>query len=239
MMLYVYGIVGSPSFTTAVSGHEGACVFPVRCGDFAAAAGALSRDIAPESHNVWCHEQVLEALMQQYAVLPLRFGTLVPDRQALCDKLRGMYSALARDLARVGGKVEFALRVANNGNDSPPALGAERRGDGTPPLLPGTRYLRARARRLREKVAREAVAKRVERVLRPHLDPLADDAAWEPAAQRGATVLASYLVGRNDMSRFVDAVDDACRRYPQLELTCTGPWAPYSFVGARPHEAWQ
>ncbi|MFI5021041.1 MAG: GvpL/GvpF family gas vesicle protein [Alphaproteobacteria bacterium] len=239
MMLYVYGIVGSPSFDAVVSGHEGAGVFPVRYGDVAAAASALSRGIAPEPQNVRCHEQVLEALMQQHAVLPLRFGTLVPDGDALRDKLRRMYSALTRDLTRLGGKVEFALRVTGIAKDCPLVPDAEQRSDGAEPLPPGKGYLLARAERLRERSAREDIAKRVEHMLRPHLDPAADDAVWEPAAQRCMTLCASYLVGRSGMSRFVDAVDDACGRYPELNVTCTGPWAPYSFVTARPDEAWQ
>ena len=239
MMLYVYGIVGSPSFEAAVSGHEGAGVFPVRCGDVAAAAAALSRGIAPEPQNVWCHEQVLEALMHRHAVLPLRFGTLVPDGDALCDKLRRMYSALMRDLARVGGKVEFALRVTGIAKDCPLVPDAEQVSDGAEPLPPGKGYLLARAERLRERSAKEDAARRIERMLRPHLDPAADDAVWEPAPQRRMTLCASYLVGRNGMSRFTGAVDDACARYPALDVTCTGPWAPYSFVTVRPDEVSQ
>ncbi len=243
MTLYVYGIVDSPSFEAALSGHDGADVFSIASGDLAAAASELSHDIAPAPLNVWRHEQVLEALMQQHAVLPLRFGTLVADRDTLCDELRRMHPALTRDLGRVRGKVEFALRVSNIGNidaDGPLALDCRPKGDDAQPLRPGTGYLRARAELLRERTIREDAARRVERMLRLHLDPSADEAVWRiDAAARSATLIASCLVGRDHISRFVGAIDDVRDRHPRLKVTCTGPWAPYSFVTVRPAETWR
>ena len=236
MTLYVYGIVGSPSFDAALSGHEGAGVFPIPCGDLAAAASELSRDVAPEPQNVWRHEQVLEALMQQHAVLPLRFGTQAAHRDALCDALRRMHPALRRDLDRLRGRVEFALRVTNVGANDNLVLAAGSKVDGAQSRRPGTGYLRARAELLRERTVREAAARRIEPMLRQHLDPSAEEAVWELAEGRATTLIASYLVEREHISRFVDAVDYVRDRHPGLDVTCTGPWAPYSFVTARPAE---
>jgi len=239
MTLYVYGIVGSPSFDAALSGHEEAGVFAVPCGDLAAAVSELSRDVAPEPQNVWRHEQVLEALMQQHAVLPLRFGTHVARRDALCDALRRIRPALTRDLERLSGRVEFALRVTNVGANDNLVLAAGSKVDGAQPLRPGTGYLRARAELLRERTVREAAARRIEAMLRQHLDPSAEDAVWELAEGQAKTLTASYLVERAHISRFVDAIDHVRDRHLELDVTCTGPWAPYSFVTVRPGETWR
>ncbi|HKA58432.1 MAG TPA: GvpL/GvpF family gas vesicle protein [Gemmatimonadales bacterium] len=232
-MLYVYGVVDSPSFDgTSVKGHDGASVFAVPCGDCAAAASSLSRRmIAPSPRSVWLHQQVLDVLMQRHAVLPLRFATIVPDEGVLRDRLRSIHRALADDLRRLRGKVEFALRVTNIHAECPHARDAERKDDATQALPPGTRYLR-------ERIASEDTARRIERALRRHLDPAAEHAVWALATTRAPTLTASYLVERNEVSSFVATVIDVRARHPALDVSCTGPWAPYSFVTVRAPEAW-
>ena len=234
-MLYVYGIVDSPSFDgTALNGHDGASVFPVPCGNCAAVASNLSRrEIAPQPRSVWLHEQVLQALMRQHAVVPIRFGTIVTDASLLRSTVRLMHGALAIDLRRLRRKVEFALRITNIHTESPPVREAERQGDSAQALPPGTRYLRARAERLRERIAGETAAGRLECRLRRHLDRSAYSAVWEPATMRSATLAASYLVERDAVPAFIDAIAAARARHPALHVSCTGPWAPYSFVTAR------
>jgi hypothetical protein len=149
-----------------------------------------------------------------------------------------MYHALASDLQRLRGKVEFALRITNIHAECPHTGDAERKSDAAQALTPGTRYLRARAERWRERIASEDAAGRIERALRQHLDPAAENAVWGFATTRSATLIASYLVERNEVSAFVAAVADVRGRHPALDVSCTGPWAPYSFVTARSPEAW-
>ncbi len=112
--------------------------------------------------------------------------------------------------------------------------GDERR---RPDASPGTRYLRARAERRRHRIAFEDAARGTERALRRHLDPTAESAAWGLAAARSTTLVASYLVPRKDASAFAAAVADVRAHHPALKISCTGPWAPYSFVTVRPPEA--
>jgi hypothetical protein len=239
-MLYVYGLVDTPSLDgTPLKGHDGASVFAVRCGECAAATSYLSRHtIAPRPRSVWLHERVLDALMRRHAVLPLRFATIVPDVDMLRNRLRPMYHALAGDLQRLRGKVEFALRITNIHAEYPHTGDAERKSGAAQALTPGTRYLRSRAERWRERIASEDAAGRIERALRQHLDPVAENAVWGFATTRSATLIASYLVERNEVSAFVAAVADIRGRHPALDVSCTGPWAPYSFVTARSPEAW-
>jgi hypothetical protein len=56
-------------------------------------------------------------------------------------------------------------------------------------------------------------------------------------ASREAGVSVSYLVRTHDVERFCSEVRRIQQENQQLALSCTGPWAPYSFasesVGAR------
>src|SRR5262245_63330576 len=200
-MLYVYGVVDSPSFDgTSVTGHDGASVFAVPCGDCAAAASSLSRrTIAPSPRSVWLHQQVLDVLMQRHAVLPLRFATIVPDAGVLRDRLRPMHRALAGDLRRLRGKVEFALRVTNIHAECPHARDAERNRDAAQALPPGTRYLRERS-------ASADVARRIECALRRHLDPAAEHAVWALGTTPAPTLTASYLAQRDEAAPCLESV---------------------------------
>ena len=240
-VLYVYGIVDAPSFDGAdLNGHDGASVFPVPCESCAAVvSNLLRREIAPEPLSVWLHEQVLQGLMRRHAVVPMRFGTIAADASMLRDSVRLMHHALASDLGRLRGRVEFALRVADIRAERPPLREAERPSDAAQALPPGTRYLRARAERLRERIAGENAAGRLECALRRYLDRAAENAVWEHATTRSPTLLASYLVARDDVTAFVDAVAAVRQHHPALDFSCTGPWAPYSFVTMRPPETWR
>src|SRR5262245_2276720 len=100
-------------------------------------------------------------------------------------------------------KVEFALRITNIHAECPHTGDAERKRDAAQALTPGTRYLRARTEHWRERIASEDAAGRIERALRQHLDPAAENAVWGFATTRSATLIASYLVERNEVSAFV------------------------------------
>src|SRR5262245_10867858 len=169
-MLYLYGTAASPSLDGARwTGDGGATVFAVPCGDCAAAASNLSRrTIGPGPGSVWLHEQVLEALMRRYAVLPLRFGTLVPDAEMLRNRLAAMLPAVGDDLRRLRGRVEFALRVTDVDAECLRAGDGAETSDAARTLSPGTRYLRARAERRRHRIAFEDAARRTGRALRRH-----------------------------------------------------------------------
>ena len=59
----------------------------------------------------------------------------------------------------------------------------------------------------------------------------AHTAAMPPALSGdGRSFGAAYLVTRGDVERFKDAVDEHAAGDRGLQLLCTGPWPPYSFV---------
>jgi hypothetical protein len=112
--------------------------------------------------------------MRRYAVLPLRFGTLVPDADMLRNRLAAMLPAVGDDLRRLRGRVEFALRVTDVDAERLRADEAAETSDAARTLSPGTRYLRARAERSRLRIAFEDAARATERALRRLLDPTAE-----------------------------------------------------------------
>jgi Gas vesicle synthesis protein GvpL/GvpF len=111
-------------------------------------------------------------------------------------------------LARVDGCVELAVRVALPAAERRPRSGHD--------------YIAAKIDARRS----------FDQVLAP-LESLAADARRGGAGAE-PVLTASYLVARDDVQRFADELRDVQERHPQLAVSCTGPWAPYSFVGEDP-----
>jgi hypothetical protein len=173
----------------------------VRSGGLSAlCAEAVEHEVTPEA--LWRHDALLEELMEERAILPVRYGTLVADDAAAERALAERRDELAAGLERVRGAVELALRVEER---RPGPAGAT-----------GRDYLRAKAARM--ETARSLHAQLAELAR-------ADD------KQPGRELLrAAYLVDRDAVADFVARVQRLQREHPELALLCTGPWPPYSFA---------
>jgi hypothetical protein len=160
-------------------------------------------------------------------LLPVRYGTRLPDETAITRTLEERHDEFEAALSRVRGAVEVSLRVVfidgpTSSSDRPaeaPDDDGASIGEGQ-----GARYLRARGQASAE---RESVAEAVDRPLaalaraairiRPHT-PL-------------ELLHSAYLVDRRRLAVFTRAVAKLQDANPDLGLLCTGPWPPYSFVG--------
>ncbi len=166
----------------------------------------------PAREALWAHERVVESLMAERTVLPMRFGTRLPSADHLREALGGRRDALLEALDRVRGRVELAVRAMQ------PAACA---GAAPPPAASGSEYLRARlagARRLKalhESLASHAAAAR----------------CW-PQGAPGEPRRGSYLVDQPAVTDFRSVVESLQREHPEAALLCTGPWPVYSFVEA-------
>jgi hypothetical protein len=171
----------------------------------------------PEIEVLYEYEQTVQRLMERGAILPARFGSVLPDEGAVRALLRRRRKDLLARLQRVRGAVEIALRAQwRDGADALPDARPES----------GTSYLRGRLE-LRQSARRVAT----------ELDPLAALARSTRRAlipQPDLPVLDAYLVDRGRVSEFVALVAQLDERLDEVELVCTGPWPPYSFAEGTP-----
>jgi hypothetical protein len=166
-------------------------------------APARQREMTAEV--LWEHEAVVESLMEERDLLPMRFGTLVEDDEAAIRALVERREELRKGLDRVRGAVELAVRAE-----------ASSPGDLAPTGTSGAEYIRAKAHRT------EAA-----RLLH---EPLAF-LARESVIQAGPELLrAAYLVDREAVDGFVGLVRRLQETHDGLRILCTGPWPPYSFA---------
>jgi Gas vesicle synthesis protein GvpL/GvpF len=171
-------------------------------------APAERREVTSDA--LWRHEEVVEALMAERNLLPVRFGTLVRDPDAAAQALSERSAELASSLDRVRGAVELAVRVETRDPEPDPA-----RRDTS-----GREYMSAKARR-------KAKANLVH-------EPLTL-LSRESTVQNGPELVrAAYLVDRVAVESFVELVRRLQETHRELDVLCTGPWPPYSFAGETP-----
>jgi hypothetical protein len=77
-------------------------------------------------------------------------------------------------------------------------------------------------------------ADQVAELVHEPLSRLADRSARSRSGRSGELLTASYLLPDDRVGRFTDEVKRMQAEHPELALTCTGPWPPYSFVEEEP-----
>ena len=223
-MIWVYGICDRPELPPPhTRGLAEAPLDGVREGDLLA---VISRHTHPPGDPaldaLWEHERVVERIMTDRAVLPMRFGSRLQDDAALRDLLAARRQEFLATLQRVRGRVEVSVRAMQQGGERPPAAEpvAPR-----PVAASGREYLEAK---LRDGRRAESEAS----VLHDPLASLAVDSVRQPARGPDELLRASYLIDRATLAHFRGAVERLQSAHPGIAILCTGPWPPYSFVGA-------
>ena len=210
-MIALYAITDHP--TPPVPDADATHV--VTSGALAAVCGEVNSG-EMTAQALWEHERIVEALMSDRDVLPVRYGTSLPDDAAAAQALQDNRVAYAASLEAVRGAVELAVRVLS-ATDAPPAPAAS---EGA---MTGTEYLRARARCASEEA--EATT-----LVHEPLAAAARAVTVAPVNRAGELLRAAYLVDRDATAFFSARVREIQEEHPQLRITCTGPWPPYSFV---------
>jgi hypothetical protein len=215
-MLYLYAITEGPEVPDR-PGLRDASLRVIGDGDlFAVVSEHGDSRIEASEDDLWAHEDVVEALMDRAAVLPMRFGSSVPDEQAAHALLRERRQEFTDALDRVRDKVELGVRaVARSASEPQPATA------GT--AGPGTSYMLGRLEQ--ERCDADAAA----RIHEP-LTAIARESARRPSSPSGGVLNAAYLVDRNRIDSFQARVEELADEVDEAAVVCTGPWPPYSFT---------
>ena len=228
-MIYLYAITDDPEVTTLPeSGIGGASLLTCAYRDVAAVISPMvSAEIEPTADNVWRHEEIVEALMAESAVLPVRFGTVLADRTAVQATLAVHYSRFVTNLDRVRGRVELGLRVLWDDDGCPTD-----KDDGGRMADSGRAYLMARVEKEHQVQASRQRGEALAAELDARLADLAVQSTHRALVTPRLLLTAAYLVEQDQVVPFQQRVRALGAAYPALRFLCTGPWPPYSFVGA-------
>ena len=184
---------------------------------------------APNTATLWKHESVIETLMKNQCVLPVRYGVCIDDLLVLQQFVQKEEKSLLADLDRLEGCVEISLRVINparkKNTDRQQASLENADKDGQ-----GRAYLKTR---LSEMKAQLEDQKRLEKWVDTVHHRLLENALEGNLQVHTHPLLMSsgaYLVKKKELFAFQQQVGKMRDVHKEYKFLCTGPWPPYNFV---------
>lgn len=261
-MLYLYGFVsvGTPS-PDDLTGVDGAPVSLIQLDGFAPAVSRVAED--PYGSEAldrrmkdldWVarrgadHERVVTWFVDRSQILPVRVFTLYSGREALVSSARERRDRILAELERLAGLREWDLKISYDAGRLRDRLGevSDEIGELDREIdeaSPGRRYLLERKRDERARSSTSQEARRLAEELVGDVDDLAVETTRMPvpgeAGSMPVVLNAALLVpvDREDRVR-----KEVARRAEELEswgidVSYSGPWAPYRFVRTADDEA--
>lgn len=237
--IYVYGItrdgnvdlssvpgVGADGDVRVITRHGlGLLVSEIRVSELADLESADPVENGRLATLVRRHDAVVRTAFDQEAVLPMRFGTVLPDEEAATVLLDEQRRQALATLERVAGKCEWGVKVRQATDSPEPDSGTSPAAAST-----GTEYL---ARKRDELAVKQAAATRRRGLVDRAHGVLADRAADSiRRSADGALLDGAYLVPDARTDEFLSAVQTLTGELDPhgLRLRATGPWPPYTFA---------
>ncbi|NHM26759.1 GvpL/GvpF family gas vesicle protein [Desulfofundulus sp. TPOSR] len=186
--------------------------------------------------NILLHEEVIEDVMHHYTVLPVQFGTVLKDTEAVKALLEKFYPELTEKLSRLENKVEFGLKVIWPVDEireeimiNEQAGNFEQDTEKTKKLS-GEKYMLARMRDFRIQASLERRADELIAEIDGALRPYVEGSCLKKLLSEKLFLSAAYLVHKDRIGEFRERVRQVMNQYRKLKFLYSGPWPPYNFA---------
>ncbi|MQA11241.1 MAG: gas vesicle protein GvpFL [Pseudonocardiaceae bacterium] len=242
MALHVYGVLrgGTPLPElpeTAGVGDSPGEVWSVEYDDLAALVSEIADDYAPTDHDGARHLDVLARLIVETTVLPVRFGTVAPDEDAVrFEVLEPAAAELRSQLRALDGFVELRVDLTFDEQEalrgalaaSPELRGLAGQADGDLEQRIGV-----------GEIVTEGVAEWTRQQGEQVAAPLTRLARLSVPLNAGNTLVArlALLVARDRVTEMDEAVRQLRSQLSTVDVEYVGPLPPYDFLDAREPEA--
>ena len=194
----------------------------------------------PSEKNAMAHENVVELVMFNHTVLPMRFCTIIKGDDGVRKMLESFYDEFKKNLVALKGKIEVGLKVywdsaetekkvaETSGNIKTMREEIAKKPQGAAYLLKLKldAAIKGEALKQREQYAEE---------IRRKLQNLAHESRSSTLIGEDMILNAAFLIDRETFKTFKEETERILGGYRNdgLEFNFTGPWPPYSFVKIR------
>lgn len=110
---YIYCIIHEPnSKRVTIEGINGAQTYTINFKDISACVSDTKvKNYDPKREYVLTHTKVLEAIMSEYTILPMKFGTISKSIKRIKELLKQNYLNFKRNLELLKDKIEIGVKV--------------------------------------------------------------------------------------------------------------------------------
>ena len=237
MSTYVYGITPAELEPPDLAGLGGEELRLIVLDELAAVVSTTGDEpLRATSAGLKAHTRVLDALAAETTVLPLRFGTVLADDDAVIDEmLTPNVDQLQELLENLDGHVQLTVKVFSDEDQvvgeivksDPRIARLWKKVQGVPPAA--AYYDRIE---LGQQIHHEIQARR-DAAAEPLFDALAPLAAGAQAKKPAQDLIildADFLVERDRIDEFDAEVDALAKARPELQFRYLGPMPVYSFA---------
>jgi hypothetical protein len=245
---YVYGVLRAEGGPVVETRGIGPLQAPLRTITHGALRAVISDvpagGLGARREDIYRHTEILQTLMRGATVLPMRFGTIMPDEQTVATQLLEARSGeLEHLLEALDGRVELTLRATYDESifrelvsENPPIqrlnerVRAQSAQAGYYDRIRLGELVSAALQARRERDAAEVVGR---------LEPLAADVRIGSLAHERSVLNAAFLVDERALERFDAAADEiAAEHAARMRFRYTGPVPPFSFVELSEARQW-
>jgi len=238
---YVYCIIGTGearNFGPIGIGDRGDPVTTIAYKDLGAVVSSIPMTKYVVSRGTMIsHEKVIEAVMKDYALLPVRFYTVAPNAEEIRSLLRRRYLEFKKSLRELDNKVELGLKTfwrdMNSIFQELASENGERKKLGirlTSCSAEEAGQDKGVASEMLKRALEHKKAKERETLLQP-LRQLSSDSCLNMTYGDDMLMNATFLVDRTREKEFDGEVEKLATRYnDRIEFKYVGPAPPYSFV---------
>ncbi len=236
MRLYVYGIIDSSNkIAEATCGLGGSGVYNVPYRDIGAVVSRI--DLVAQGMadgHILEHEAVVETLMADFTILPMRFRTIVDGTDNLLSMMDSHYRDFTINLERLRNKLEFGVKVIwaadkvkenilrSRNSDTPEASG--------PGSSPGARFMNERFHEHKRDEEFQTRADQFIKIMDMFLGKFAAEKRLKKLKTEKLLLDAAYLVERAQERNFREAFWHIKNAHPGLKFLFSGPWPAYNFI---------
>jgi len=244
MKIYIYGIVDSnDGIDESVYGLKGAGVYNIPYRDIGVVASDLNGQIGDVTQDSAVeHERIVEKLMINCAVLPVKFRTVFASREDVLSMMENYYNDFRANLDRLRDKVEFGIKIIWPGEAIKARLDIDYNKDNAsvnpagPDLdsrladSPAKRFLMKAFKNYKIDKEFKEKADGCIAVVDRLFSRVAVEKRLEKLGTDNLLLSAVYLVDKNRQHDFREAFEHTRRVHCGLKYLFSGPWPPYNFV---------
>ncbi|MCG2712395.1 MAG: GvpL/GvpF family gas vesicle protein [Candidatus Omnitrophica bacterium] len=236
MKIYAYAIIDSNSeISNSINGLGGAGIYNIPYRDIGIIVSGLSEQIqgiTPE--HVLKHEEVVERLMENFTVLPMRFLTQFNREEDILLMMKKHYRDFKDNLDRLRNKLEFGVKVIWPGETIKKRIIAAFEKNSAAVSLPERSAIQSF---VKEKFEKHKIDKEFQEeadtciaIIDNFFNKFVMEKKLEKLKSKNLLLSAAYLVEKERQNEFKEAFERARVTLIDLKFLLSGPWAPYNFI---------